>query len=234
MTDSLTAQNVARFLQEHPEFFVQHAELFSTIEVPHPHQARAISLGERQILTLRERLKDFEFRLAELVRNAALNELTTDKLNRWCMRMLGEPITARVPEQVAQGLAEQFNLQEVGMRLWDLGLPEEGIGEAVSDEVRDYANALTTPYCGNDTKLTAANWLKRPPASFAVLSLRPAPNAPAFGMLVLGSDDAERFAPDMGRAFLQTVGILASAALSRLNSSATSGDPTIPTLNTRA
>ena len=45
MTDSLTAQTVARFLQEHPEFFVQHAELFSTIEVPHPHQARAISLG---------------------------------------------------------------------------------------------------------------------------------------------------------------------------------------------
>ena len=104
----------------------------------------------------------------------------------------------------------------------------------MSDEVRDYANALTTPYCGNDTKLTAASWLKRPPASFAVLALRPAPNAPAFGMLVLGSEDAERFAPDMGRAFLQTVGILASAALSRLNGSATSGDPTIPTLNTRA
>jgi uncharacterized protein YigA (DUF484 family) len=104
----------------------------------------------------------------------------------------------------------------------------------VSDEVRDYANALTTPYCGNDTTLTAASWLKHPPASFAVLSLRPAPNAPAFGMLVLGSDDAERFAPDMGRAFLLTVGILASAALSRLNSSATAGDPTIPTLNTRA
>lgn len=234
MTDSLTAQTVARFLQEHPEFFVQHAELFSTIEVPHPHQARAISLGERQILTLRERLKDFEFRLAELVRNAALNELTTDKLNRWCVRMLGEPVTARVPEQVAQGLTEQFNLQEVGMRLWDLNLPEEGIGEAVSDEVRDYANALSTPYCGNDTKLTAAGWLKRPPASFAVLALRPAPTAPAFGMLVLGSDDAARFAPDMGRAFLQTVGILASSALSRLSSSATSGDPTIPTLNTRA
>jgi uncharacterized protein YigA (DUF484 family) len=234
MTDSLTAQNVARFLQEHPEFFVQHAELFSTIEVPHPHQARAISLGERQILTLRERLKDFEFRLAELVRNAALNELTTDKLNRWCVRMLAEPVGARVPEQIAQGLTEQFNLQEVGMRLWGLNLPEEGIGEAVSDEVRDYANTLTTPYCGNDTKLAAASWLKTPPASFAILALRPAPTAPSFGLLVLGSDDAERFAPDMGRAFLQTVGILASAALSRLSGDEGSGDPDIPTLNTRA
>ncbi len=234
MTDSLTAQTVARFLQEHPEFFAQHAELFSTIEVPHPHQPRAISLGERQILTLRERLKDFEFRLAELVRNAALNELTTDKLNRWCVRMLAEPNGSRVPEQIAQGLTEQFNLQEVGMRVWGLDLPDEGIGQAVSDEVRDYANGLTTPYCGSDTTLTAASWLSTPPASFAVLALRPAPNAPAFGLLVLGSDDPERFGPDMGRAFLQTVGILASAALSRLSSGEGSDDPDIPTLNQRA
>ena len=185
-------------------------------------------------MTLRERLRDFEFRLADLVRNAALNEITTDKLNRWCVRMLAEPVGARVPEQIAQGLTEQFNLQEVGMRLWGLNLPEEGFGEAVSDEVHDYASALTTPYCGNDTKLAAASWLKTPPASFAVLALRPAPTAPAFGLLVLGSDNAERFAPDMGRAFLQTVGILASAALSRLSGDADSGDPDIPTLNTRA
>ena len=72
-----TVHKVAKFLQENPDFFVQYAELFSTLEVPHPHHARTISLGERQILTLRERLRDFEFRLAELVRNGALNEATT-------------------------------------------------------------------------------------------------------------------------------------------------------------
>jgi uncharacterized protein YigA (DUF484 family) len=46
--------------------------------------------------------------------------------------------------------------------------------------------------------------------------LRSAVGQPAFGLLVLGSDDPERFAPDMGVAFLQTVSILASSALSRL------------------
>ena len=43
---------------------------------------------------------------------------------------------------------------------------------------------------------------------FAYLDQLVSRETPAFGLLVLGSDNAERFAPDMGRAFLQTVGIL--------------------------
>ena len=52
MTDTaFTAQDIATFLQEHPGFFDQHADVFATLQVPHPHGSRAISLGERQILT---------------------------------------------------------------------------------------------------------------------------------------------------------------------------------------
>ena len=216
MTDSMNPYTIAKFLQENPDFFVQHAELFSVIEVPHPNQARAISLGERQILTLRERLRDFEFRLADLVRNAALNEITTDKLNRWCVRMLAEQSTVRLPGEVALGLAEQFNLQEVALRVWGLDLPQEGVGAPVGEDVHTYANQLVKPYCGNDVALTPATWLHAKPASLAILPLRSAVGEPAFGLLVLGSDDPERFAPEMGVAFLQTVCILASSALSRL------------------
>lgn len=221
MTDSLHPHTVAKFLQEHPEFFVQYSELFSTLEVPHPHQARTISLGERQIMTLRERLRDFEFRLADLVRNAALNEITTDKLNRWCVRMLAEQSTLRLPGEVALGLAEQFNLQEVALRVWGLDLPEEGVGAPVGEEVHTYANSLVNPYCGNDTSLTPASWLHAKPASLAILPLRSAVGQPAFGLLVLASDDPERFGPDMGVAFLQTVCILASSTLSRLKPAGT-------------
>jgi uncharacterized protein YigA (DUF484 family) len=53
-----------------------------------------------------------------------------------------------------------------------------------------------------------------------MLSLRAKPDEPAFGLMVLGSDDPERFAPDMGTTFLQTVSNLASAALSRLKPAA--------------
>jgi uncharacterized protein YigA (DUF484 family) len=216
MSDSMTAQHVAKFLQENPGFFVEHADLFSTLEVPHPNQTRAISLGERQILTLRDRLRDFEFRLADLVRNAAFNASTTDHLNQWCMRMLAETSPVRLPGEVALGLAEQFNLQEVALRVWGLDLPEEGVGAPVAQEVHTYANSLSKPYCGRDTTLTPAGWLNATPGSFAIIALRASAHEPAFGLLVLGSDDAERFNPELGTTFLETVSRLASAALLRL------------------
>ncbi len=216
MPDPMNAQNVAKFLQEHPDFFVEYSDLFSTLEVPHPHQSRAISLGERQILTLRDRLRDFEFRQADLVRNAAASESTTERLNQWCARMLAEASPVRLPGEVALGLAEHFNLQEVALRVWGLELPAEGVGAPVAQTVHTYANTLTTPYCGHDTTLVPATWLNATPASLAIIALRSSAHEPAFGLLVLGSDDASRFSPEMGTAFLETVSKLASAALTRL------------------
>ncbi|MCY7370655.1 MAG: DUF484 family protein, partial [Polaromonas sp.] len=52
--------------------------------------------------------------------------------------------------------------------------------------------------------------------SMALVPLRSAPGQPAFGLLVLGSPDSQRFHDGMGTDFLHRVGELASAALLRL------------------
>jgi len=140
MTDHISAAAVAQFLQSNPDFFVEHADLFAGLEVPHPHQSRAISLGERQILTLRERLKEFEFRLAGLMRNAALNEVTSDKMTHWCARLLAEADASKLPGAILVGLAEQFNLPDVAMRVWGLTLAEEGVAAPVTDDIKTFAN----------------------------------------------------------------------------------------------
>jgi len=72
--NSLSAVEVAQFLKANPDFFDAHADVFSKLMVPHPHQSRAISLGERQIMLLRERGKKTERQLATLVANARGNE----------------------------------------------------------------------------------------------------------------------------------------------------------------
>ena len=130
--------------------------------------------------------------------------------------MLAEQSPRRLPGEVALGLAEQFNLQEVALRVWGLEVPAEGVGAPVDQAVQDFANTLAAPYCGTNTDFTAVSWLHKKPASLAMLSLRAQPSEPAFGLLILGSDDPERFVPEMGTAFLQTVSNLASSALSRL------------------
>jgi uncharacterized protein YigA (DUF484 family) len=50
----------------------------------------------------------------------------------------------------------------------------------------------------------------------AVVPLREDPDEAAFGVLVLGSDDAQRFTADMGTDFLLRIADMAGAALSRL------------------
>ncbi|RYF66266.1 MAG: DUF484 family protein, partial [Comamonadaceae bacterium] len=55
--------------------------------------------------------------------------------------------------------------------------------------------------------------------SLALLPLREGAldgETPAFGLLVLGSPDAQRFGADMGTDFLVRIAELASAALTRL------------------
>lgn len=171
-----------------------------------------------EILTLRERNRELEWRLNELVRNATANESIGSHLAKWCSRLLSENDAQRVPGEIALGLAEQFELNHVALRLWNLSdLAPTGYGEPTSQDVRTFTDSLKTPYCGTDTDFEAAGWLDSKPKSLALVPLRLEADGPAVGLLVLGSDDPERFTPEMGTAFLESIGQLASAALHRLN-----------------
>ena len=49
----MKSDDVAQYLQDNPQFFEEHAELMSSISIPHPHGGRTISITERQMLSLR-------------------------------------------------------------------------------------------------------------------------------------------------------------------------------------
>lgn len=216
MSEPISAAKIAEFLQENPGFFDENAELFASLSVPHPHQARAISLGERQILILRDKLKALEFQLATLGRQARFNESVTHKLNQWCAQMLAEPVASHIPGHILTGLAQQFDLPEIVLRVWDLDLVPEGVATPVDDAVRQYATGLKRPYCGPVDDSVVSTWFDKPTASMAVMALRHEQHEDPFGLLVLGSEDPGRYVPDMATDFLQTISELCAAALSRL------------------
>ena len=89
MTERIISdEEVARYLREHPGFFELHADLLASITVPHPHGGRAISLQERQLEVLREKLRAHELRMAELLRIGQENDAITEKLQRWTRQLL--------------------------------------------------------------------------------------------------------------------------------------------------
>ena len=223
--DSLSAEQIAQFLQDNPSFFQNHADIFANLRVPHPNETRAISLGERQIMTLRARTKDLEWKLSGLVHNASGNERITNTLMDWCCRMLAEEDATQLPGHIVRSLGDLFDLPAVALRLWGLsGLQDSEFNQDVTDSIQSFARELTTPYCGPFANQEAATWLATPAASLAMIALRPHGAGEPIGLLVLGSDDVERFTPDMGTAFLDTINRLTSASLLRLQGPAKPDD----------
>src|SRR5690554_2662694 len=169
----LSALDVARFLQDNPEFFTEHASVFADLKVPHPHQTQAISLGERQILTLRARARDLEWQLSGLIQNATGNERISKLLIDWCASLLSENDAHQLPDLITQGLSHLFELPDVALRLWNVSenptYPD--LTHDVSPEVQHDIESRSQPYCGPTNGHEAASWLTSVPESLALLPL---------------------------------------------------------------
>ncbi len=212
----LTAETVAQFLQDNPAFFDEHADIFATLTVPHPHASRTLSLGERQILTLRTRNKELEWKLSELLHNANSNEAISDHVTLWCTRMLAEPDPQRLPQRVVDGLRQEFDMLSVALRLWNLPALKDERFSSSDDMLQAYVAGLKKPYCGQEGYLPAQDWFDNKPGSVAIVPL--VYDDRNIGVLVFAAEGNEHFKPDMGTTFLEILGKLASACLSRLAS----------------
>lgn len=223
-TNPITEDDIADYLSNTPDFFERHAELLAAVQLNSPHSNRAVSLQERQAQMLREKIKVLEHRIMDMIRNGNENVLLSDKLLRWARTLFLTSDPLAMPNEIAQQIAEQFSVPQVGIKVWGVApqFLHADFANGVSDDTKLFASSLMEPFCGVNTGFDAVNWLPDPLAatSLAILPLRAGlvgSTAPAFGMLVLASPDAQRFNSAMGTDFLERIAELASAALTRLN-----------------
>jgi uncharacterized protein len=218
MTRHLEPDTIAQFLREHPEFFNEYADVFAAMTVPNPHGGKAVSLVERQLYTVKEKLRVQEQRLADLVRMGVENDAIVEKLAAWTRPLVSARSPSDLPDLVVEGLRKQFNVPFCAMRIWelDVGFEKLSCGHAVPVDVITFANSLVAPHCGPNSGYAAAGWLEGEAKSLAMLPLRVGAAPQAFGLIVLGSPDPARFTAEMGVAMLARMAVTASAALSRL------------------
>ncbi len=223
ISNPITEDDIANYLANTPDFFERHAELLSTVQLSSPHSQRAVSLQERQASLLREKIKMLEQRIMDMIRNVNENMLLSDKLLMWARTLFLNADPLALPEVITREIANEFAVPQVGIKVWDVAPAFRAcaFAQGVSDDAKLFASSLPEPFCGVNTGLEAINWLPEPQAavSLAILPLRNGPigsMAPAFGLLVLASPDAQRFNSTMGTDFLARIAELASAALSPL------------------
>jgi uncharacterized protein YigA (DUF484 family) len=227
MQHPITEDDIANFLANTPDFFERHAELLATVQLSSGHGSRAVSLQERQAGMLRDKIRGLESRLVEMLRHGQDNVAIADKMQSWTRQMLLASVARELPGIITRELQTQFQVPQVAIKVWDVAalFAAEDFAQGVSDAARDAAAALTAPFCGPAAGLEAVSWLDEPAAarSVALIALRADASAAPFGLLVLASTEADRFASGMGTDFLQRIGELASAALSRLHAPADAG-----------
>ncbi len=220
MTSVIDSDTVAQYLAAHPEFFQQYAPLLAQIQLPSPVQGRAVSLQERQLEVLREKLRNMELRLTELVRIAQDNDALAEKFYTWACQLLLARNDVDLPHALINGLQTIFAVPHVSLRVWRVAedYSHTWFAQDVGDDVKLLANSLSTPYCGINRDFESVRWLEAadPMQSIAMLPLRNSDSPEAFGLLIMGSTEPDRFAANMATDFLVKIAETASAALTCL------------------
>ncbi|MBL0206992.1 MAG: DUF484 family protein [Propionivibrio sp.] len=215
----MKSEEIARYLQDNPQFFEEHADLVSRIVIPHPHGGRTISITERQMLSLRDKNKLLEGKMDELLQFGEENDSISEKMHRLAVAMIAASTFQAVLHILNFHLRDDFAIPHVALRLWNR---PENIDELpefanVSEELQVFAETLGLPYCGSTAGFETSSWFGDAAShlrSQALIAMRN--GGGTIGMIALGSEEAQRFYVGMGTLYLERLGEMASAALARV------------------
>jgi uncharacterized protein YigA (DUF484 family) len=214
----LTAEQVAEFLRQNPGFFESHVDILMNLQIPHPHGGRAVSIGERQLIAVREKSKILEDKLHELISFGEENDALSEKVHRLACRLMDAPSLDAVLDTLYLDLLDHFAVPHVAVRLWKVAEENPDTKEfaTVAGEMRQFVEQMTAPYCGHHAVYESQSWFGEAAPhlkSFALVML--VRDGVVFGVIALASEDAKRFYPEMGTLYLSRIGDLMSHALWR-------------------
>ena len=214
---NITPEQISDFLKLNPDFFVGHPELLAEITVPHPYCGQAISLGERQVLALRDKSRGLEIKLRESIQFAEENDAIGDKLHKLSLALMRAKTMEAALQSLYLGLSESFSVPHSAVRIWTANVPEMPAPEfaKVSADVQVLVEGLAQPQCGPDVPDELRSWFGEVGAHQKSFALAPLKEGNLTGLMVLASEDSKRFYPEMGTLCLAWLAELAGAACAR-------------------
>lgn len=217
---NVSQDQVARYLQDHPEFFAQRGDLLTQLTVPNPHGDQAISLGERQLQVLREKSRALEERMREMIRYAEDNDAISGKVYSLAAKLNAARNLEAVLQTAHHDLRERFLVPHVALRIWGTVLsPDLPECAPVSPDLEQQVAALSGPRCSAEVPAEVRAWFAGAGVHLGSFALLPLGGDEAQGgvrgLLVLGSEDVHRFYPEMGSFYLGWIARQLGAAIAR-------------------
>ncbi len=210
-------EDVAQYLQDHPQFFNEYADLLADIHIPSSHDDKVVSINERQVISLRERNRVLQDKLLELISFGEENDAIGEKMHRLTIALLSVSNMSEFFNALYFSLREDFVVPLVALRLWNISYSDNEHVEftLASQDVHVIAESLSQPYCGNHIADEIKDWFGDGAEHLNSFSMIPLNTTQTIGLLVLGSPDAERFYPEMGTLYLKRLGELVCTTIAR-------------------
>ena len=215
--NEVKADDVAAWLKANPDFFMAHSDVFSAMQIPHPQGGHAISMVERQLISLRERNSKLEKQLSELIGYGQHNDSLIEKLHRLTLALLRAGDAEMTLAVVHESLRADFAIPLSATRWWGEPISTHPLAEAslCSSELKSYVAGLDRPYVGPNAAHESRDWLGAGGGDAQSFAYVPHQDGGVCGVLMLASNDTERFTPDMATDVLTRLAHLTSAALGR-------------------
>lgn len=212
----LTADAVADYLRQHPDFFINRCELLADLTLPHD-SGRAISLVERQVHLFREQRDTLRRELGELITIARQNDRLFELSKRLLIKLLEADSLSDIAAVLDECMRHDFGLDATGLVLFSgrAALPQQGSLHFVTrQEADDVLGSLLLgdkALCGRfrENQLQLLFPATDQIGSAAIIPLR---YNELLGALAVGSKTTDYFESGMGSLFLSYI----SDTLSRM------------------
>ena len=214
----INIDDVADFLKANPDFFEHHADVLLALNVTHPHGGRTVSIPERQLIATREKVRLLEGKLSELIHFGEENDTLAEKVHSLTLKLIGAKTLDQAVDILYLDLLDRFQVPHVAVRFWHAVAPEGKPTPEFQDipvELQQFVEAMTQPYCGAHPVYETHLWFGEHAPHLKSYALVPLKSEKIFGLLLMASENAERFYTNMGTMFISRIGEVFAYAVAR-------------------
>jgi uncharacterized protein YigA (DUF484 family) len=217
---------VVDYLQHNSDFFERNAPLLTKLRLPHDRGPATVSLVERQVQVLREKNQALENRVREFVDVARGNDALSAKIHRLACRLIRTRTAPQIIEALESALREDFGASE-----WLLVITRKDVPQLMrlenrhlrlvareSTDLKTFETFFESarPRCGQIRDSQRDYLFGAGTIEIGSVALVPLGTNASYGLLAIGSPDADRFHPTMSTDYLAEIGDLVSAAVAEL------------------
>ncbi|MDX1802908.1 MAG: DUF484 family protein [Alcanivorax sp.] len=215
-----SADQVAAYLRDNPDFFQQRPELLELLRLP-DSKGDAVSLLERQASILRDRNNELRDRLNGLLDVARENDHLFDKTRRLTLALLEARGAEKLFRNLLKSLSEDFRCDQVALMLYDREMPILGdlrnqVRCVDSEALPSALNHLLRSgkaVCGAMRAEEMEALFQENAADIRSAAMVPLEHQGRLGLLAIGSKSAMHFRSSLGTLFITHIGQVLSRRL---------------------